>query len=103
MKQLPIEYKKYGYIFKQVKREGMAAIYEQINPDDGKTVGFEVFEVIEQRAFEKNGKSYPPAEQPPSSSQWGVYGWTSANLEAANVHFERIKNNLARRKLNNSI
>lgn len=98
MRPLPLTYKKHGYTFHQVKREGNVAIYEQVNPDDGKTVGFEVFEVIQHEEKAAFGKVFEAHEAPPYTEQWGTIAFTSGNLEQANVRFEHIKNLIAKRK-----
>lgn len=97
MKELSKSYRKNGYDYKQVRREGMIAIYEQVNPDDGKTVGFEVFEIITRPDREINGKAVKANESVPPERLWGSIAFTSGNMEQANKRFEYIRTLIAGR------
>jgi len=89
-----------GDDLKQITRDGDWAVYSRITPGikDPKTA----FEVViiqrrEEKVFEKkvDGKVqrdvYPPAEVYPSSSQWGLFGWTYMGDEAGAIKYMRDK------------
>ncbi len=90
MKTLPTEFQgradQRGYVFKQLKRTGDVALFEKHNPSHppGTALSYEV--VIVQKRPERtfpNGEVYPAHESMPSPEEWGVYGWSPYDLEAA--------------------
>ena len=81
MKKLPLEFKKYGYNYKQIDRGYHSAIYEQSS--EGVIHGYEVIEIEVLEAGERFGKMYPERENYPSSERWGSLGFTVANLDHA--------------------
>jgi hypothetical protein len=101
---LPQEKSKNGYLYKLVKRTKKAAMYEQIiekecNGDVGRTVGFEVFQIIVGKAYsliQKNGKKkgevyhYPPMEKFPGNEDFGKTAWAYTVLETAKEKFKEI-------------
>lgn len=84
MKPLPDQYKKNGYDFNRIDREGDVAIYEQIEPETNRRVAFEVFEVMKYPEREIGGVVVPAKEATPSNEMWGTFGYTVWNLGAAN-------------------
>lgn len=99
MRELEKEYTAYGYNFKQVKREGQIAIFEQRNQDSDKIVAYEVF-VIQQlpEGFVGPKKYFQPArEAVPGKEQWGRCGWTIWHLEDAEKKFNELVARVAQR------
>ena len=76
MKRLDKEFTKYGYTFKEYKRQKHTAIYEQYLND--RLVAYEVIVVqsarkdFDGRGIKKGDESYP------TTAQWGVNGFTYA-------------------------
>lgn len=92
IRPLAKEYEAYGYLFREVKREGLVAIYEQINQESGKVIAHEIF-VIEELPEQWVGpKKYhqPPRENVPGKEQWGRKGWTRWTLEHAMEKFNEL-------------
>jgi hypothetical protein len=83
-KPLPKEFRRDGFTYRQVAREGNAAIYEQIwNGCPDPAVCFEVVRVRRRDGFEIGGRFVEPAEVYPNSDAWGVDGFTVTDKEAA--------------------
>ena len=89
MKTIPKQFNKKGFNYKQVKREGMKAIFEQSKKDQ-KSVSFEVVKITKHNGYELGGQKIPPGEAYPGSSQWGISGWTFQNLKDAEAKFKRL-------------
>lgn len=85
---LPVEFTRDGYQYRQVRREGLLAIYSQRK--GGATYSYEVI-IIQQRPAEKIvAREYPPRETMPSPEQWGTSGWTCLTLADAQKRFETL-------------
>ena len=86
---LPTQFRRDGFNYQQITREGYAAIYEQTrigvsNP----SVCYEVIRIRRREGFQINGRSIEPAEVYPNSDAWGVDGFTFTNKDAA---FAKLK------------
>ena len=79
------EFKKYGYTFKQIKREGAISIYKQIN-QKGEVSAYEVVILRKKREPFSQNRSL----QYPQASEWGKYGWTYEKLENAQKKYEQL-------------
>jgi hypothetical protein len=90
MKILEKEFNANKFNFKQITRVGDAAIYEK-TAIGGKAVSIEVIRIKSHNGYELAGVKIAPAEVYPSSSQWGIYGWTYTKMEDAMKKFESIK------------
>lgn len=100
MKPLADTYKKNGYIFHLVERDGDVAIYSQNDPDSGKTVAYEVFEVQKNEERVISGVSIPASESVPSNESWGKKGYTLWSLELAHARKREIIARIANRQNN---
>jgi hypothetical protein len=83
-KLLPKEFKRDGFSYRQIAREGDAAIYQQAwsgcpNP----SVCYEVIRIRRREGFQINGRFVGSAEVYPKSEAWGADGFTFADKEAA--------------------
>jgi hypothetical protein len=83
-KPLPTQFRHNGFAYKQVVREGDAAIYEQTwsgcpNP----SISYEVIRIRRRDGFQIGGRFVEPAEVYPRSESWGVDGFTLTDKEAA--------------------
>jgi hypothetical protein len=88
---LPKEFRRGGFTYKQLAREGDAAIYEQTwggcsNP----SVCFEVVRIRYREGFEIGGRFVEPAELYPNSEAWGVDGFTLTDKDAAFAKLREI-------------
>ena len=83
-KPLPIRFRRDGFDFRQIAREGNAAIYEQTWRVCGEpSVCYEVIRIRRREAFQIDGRLVEPAEVYPSSGAWGVDGYTLTDKDAA--------------------
>ena len=88
---LPKEFRRYEFDFRQIAREGNAAIYEQTwsgcrNP----SVSYEVIRIRRREGFEIGSRFVEAAEVYPNSEAWGVDGWTVLSRDAAFAKLRRI-------------
>jgi hypothetical protein len=83
-KPLPTRFRRGGFEFRQVGREGNASIYEQIwlgGPEP--SVCYEVIRIRRRDGFQIGTRFVEPAELYPNSEAWGVYGFTVTNKAVA--------------------
>jgi len=84
--QLPKEFRRDGFSYRQMAREGDAAIYEQRwNGRRNPSVSYEVIRVRRREGFRIGNRFIPPAEVYPRSEQWGELGWTFCGKDTAFV------------------
>jgi hypothetical protein len=88
-KPLPIEFQSGGFNYRQIAREGDAAIYEQ-RWQDSESVTYEVIHVRRRNGFEINGRFVEPAEVYPSPEAWGIDGWTFTDKDAAFAKLQEV-------------
>jgi len=92
MKKLEKKFSKKGFTYTQVKRVGMKAIYSQVKDDiETSTERYEVVVIKSHDGYEIAGNKIPPGEVYPSSTQWGVAGWTYLDLKSAENKFLKLK------------
>jgi|SRR5215831_7342037 len=81
---LPKEFRRDGFTYRQIAREGDAAIYEQTwNGCPNPSVAYEVLRIRRRDEFFIGDKFVPAAEVYPKSEAWGADGFTFTNKEAA--------------------
>jgi hypothetical protein len=90
-KPLPKEFRRDGFSYRQIAREGEAAIYEQTwgycaDP----SVCYEVIRVKRREGFVVDGRFVEPAEVYAPSKLWGVDGFTFTNRNTARAKFFEI-------------
>ncbi len=83
-KPLPTRFRHGGFDYRQIAREGNAAIYEQTwdgcpNP----SICYEVIRIRQRDGFEICGRFVEPAEVYPNAEAWGVDGFTLTDKDAA--------------------
>jgi hypothetical protein len=81
---LATQFSRDGFKYRQIAREGDAAIYEQTwsgcsNP----SACYEVIHIRRRDGFEIDGRSVEPAELYPNSDSWGIDGFTLTDKDAA--------------------
>ena len=81
-KVIPSEFKKKGFTYKQVRRDGMKAIFEQTR-EGTDLKNYEVVKLGRHNGYNMGGVFIEPAETYPGSSLWGIMGWTSQSIDSA--------------------
>jgi len=88
-KTIPTSFKKKGFTYTQLKREGKKAIFEQTRP--GSNIhNYEVVKIGKHNGYTMGGVAIEPAETYPGSSLWGITGWTCCSLEEATKRYEGL-------------
>ncbi|HWX17463.1 MAG TPA: hypothetical protein VNY07_12830 [Chthoniobacterales bacterium] len=90
-KPLPIRFRRDGFDYRQIAREGNAAIYEQSwsgcrNP----SISYEVIRIRRRDGFQIDGRFVEPAEVYPNSEAWGLDGFTVTDKDAAFAKLREI-------------
>jgi len=83
MKPLPKTIRKFGDVLRQIKRDGMVAIYSRGN-------SFEVVVIQQNKEWTMNGNVIPASESYPSSEMWVSKGFTCMNIEQAERKFTEL-------------
>ena len=77
------EFRRDGFTYRQIAREGRAAIYEQTwNGCSDPSVCYEVVRIRRRGDFQIDGRLVEPAEVYPNSETWGVDGFTLTDKDA---------------------
>lgn len=77
-----------GFTFRQLRRIGNVAIYEQTKK--GQSPAYEVVILRMREARIAFGMELPECEHYPSSEEWGTYGWTYRSLSEAERKFKEL-------------
>jgi hypothetical protein len=81
---LPIRFRRKGFSYWQIAREGNAAIYEQTwSGCSDPSFCYEVIRIRRRDGFQIGRRFVEPAEVYPNSEAWGVDGFTLADKDAA--------------------
>jgi hypothetical protein len=90
-KRLPTRFRRDGFEYRQIAREGDAAIYEQTWRGCAEpSVCYEVIRVRRRDGFQIDGRLIEPAEVYPSSGAWGVDGFTLTDKDAAFAKLQEV-------------
>jgi hypothetical protein len=85
-KPLPKEFRHDGFTYRQIAREGDAAIYEQRWTGCAEpSVCYEVIRIRRREGFQIGGRFVEAAELYPRSEAWGTDGFTLTDKDAACV------------------
>ena len=88
---MPKEFGRDGFSYRQIARQGDAAIYEQAwNGCRNPSVCCEVIRIRRREGFEIAGRFVAPAEVYPNSEAWGVDGFTFINKDAGFAKLREI-------------
>jgi len=90
-KPIPSTFTKKGFTYRQVKRQGDVAIFEQTRKDST-LQNFEVVKIGRHNGYTMGGSYIEPSETYPGSSLWGIMGWTCTDLDTANNRFDNLLN-----------
>jgi len=83
-KPLQKEFRRDGFTYRQIAREGHGAIYEQTWGDcSDPSVCYEVVRIRCHEGFQINGRFVQPAEIYPKAEAWGVDGFTLTDKDTA--------------------
>ena len=85
---LPKEFRRDGFTYRQIARQGDTAIYEQTwtgSPEPSPC--WEVIRIRCRDGFRIGGRFVEPAEIYPNSEAWGVDGFTFTDRDAAFAKF----------------
>ena len=91
MKILQKEFNYKGFTFTQMYREGKYAIYKQTQKG-WKSAVYEVVIIESHNGYDLAGQHFPPSEIYPSSTQWGVKGFTELSYDVALDKIKYLKN-----------
>jgi hypothetical protein len=90
-KRLPTRFRRDGFDFRQIAREGNAAIYEQTWSGCAEPSGcYEVIRIRRREGFQIDGRLVEPAEVYPNSEAWGVDGFTLTDKDAAIAKMQEV-------------
>jgi len=88
---LPKEFVRNGFTYRQIARDGNAAIYEQRwNGCRNPTIAYEVIKIRHREGFEIRERFVEPAEVYPKSEAWGVDGFTYTDRDAAFIKLREL-------------
>jgi hypothetical protein len=88
---LPKEFRRHGFNYRQIAREGDAAIYEQKwNGCRNPSVSYEVIRIRRREGFQIGGRFIEAAEIYPNSEAWGADGFTFTDWNKARAKFFEI-------------
>jgi hypothetical protein len=80
-----------GFIFTQLKRTGDVALFGKRKPNWAKDVfTYEVVVIQQKEAYTLFDRSGPAREAMPKNEDWGKFGWSYQNLEAAKLKFKNL-------------
>jgi hypothetical protein len=83
-KPLPTHFRLGGFDYRQICREGNAAIYEQTwSGCSEPSVCYEIIRIRRRDGFQIGGRFIEAAEVYPNSKAWGVDGFTLSDKNAA--------------------
>jgi len=88
-KTIPTAFKKKGFTYQQVKREGNKAIFLQTRPGT-ELRNYEVVKLGRHNGYVMGGVHIAAAETYPGASLWGIAGWTCQSLEAAESRYQQL-------------
>ena len=89
MQLLKTSFRKNGYNYELLKREGTVCLFEQFK-SIGSTRYYEVLIVRLLKERYINKKKIPAREALPSNNMFGVYGWGYDTLEMAQQKFNEL-------------
>jgi hypothetical protein len=82
-KPLPVRFRRAGFDYRRIVRQGDGAIYEQCWTGCAEpSVCYEVIRIRRRDGFQVDGRFVEAAEVYPNSEAWGVNGFTLQSKEA---------------------
>ena len=91
-KPLPLEFRRNGFNYRQIAREGDVAIYEQKWLGCGEAApAYEVVRIRRREGFRIDGRFVEPSEVYPKSESWGVDDFTFTGWKKAQAKFLKCR------------
>ena len=88
-KTIPTQFKKKGFVYTQLKREGKRAIFQQTR--EGSSLNnYEGVKIGRHNGYVMGGMAIEPAETYPGSSLWGITAWTCTSIDEALKRYETL-------------
>ena len=87
MKKIAKKFRKYGFVFEQVKRVGNVAIYKQYVPNT-RSLHYEIVKIGSHNGYYLGGQKLEATETYPGASLWGLQGWTCTTMERAEEQYK---------------
>ena len=88
-KTIPTQFKKKGFTYTQLKREGNRAIFQQTRAGSALN-NYEVVKIGKHNGYLMGGVMIEPAETYPGSSLWGITGWTCTSIDDAMKRYDDL-------------
>lgn len=88
-KTIPTSFKKKGFTYNQLKREGKKAIYQQTR-DGSSLSNYEVVKIGRHNGYNMGGSYIEPSETYPGSSLWGITAWTCCSIDEALKRYNQL-------------
>ena len=88
-KVIPLQFKKKGFNYNQLRRDGMKAIYQQTR-EDSQISNYEVVRLGRHNGYNMGGSFIEPSETYPGSSLWGIMGWTCTSIDDALKKYNQL-------------
>lgn len=88
MKELELEIRKGGFLYKQMLRTDNVALYSQW--DGGRIVCYEVFRIKIQKERKWKSKTFPRKEVYPRNDDFGYSAWAPSSYERAESIYNRL-------------
>jgi hypothetical protein len=91
-KPLQKEFRRAGFTYRQIAREGCAAIYKQTwNGCSDPSLCYDLVRIRRHGGFQIDGRLVEPAEVYPNSEAWGADGFTFTDKDAAFAKLREIE------------
>ena len=83
-----------GFMFSKIKREGNVAIYSKSSGEEGggDVTYYETVVINQHNGYKLGGVVFPPGENYPSETQFGIRGWCYRDLQKAENKFQELLN-----------
>jgi hypothetical protein len=90
-RRLATKFRRDGFTYRQIAREGNAAIYKQTwSGCSEPSVCYEVIRIRRRDGFQIDGRFVEAAEVYPNSAAWGIDGFTLTDKDAAFAKLREI-------------
>jgi hypothetical protein len=90
MKKVPEKFSKKGFKHVLIKREESVALYKRKSEESGHNWHYEVVIIAVHDGTYINGNLIEAGEIYPSTSQWGMMGWTYNDINMAEKKFSKV-------------
>jgi hypothetical protein len=88
-KTIPTTFKKKGFVYTQLKREGNKAIFQQTRAGTALN-NYEVVRIGRHNGYIMGGVKIEASETYPGSSLWGIMAWTCTSIDDAMQRYNNL-------------